>query len=224
MDVKKKIALVTGGTKGIGKAISDMLLEEGYEVITVARSNAIENGDLSDEQFRDYLINKYTPDLFINNAAMVSSNLRKMFAVNCTASVDLLFKFYDKMKEGTIINISSISAEKGYLPKENLTRIAYGSAKKYLKDISLSLNYSKNKPIKVMCLIPAAVDTDMIKPLAKGFKPPAEDYINYNWETSIAWTRPFEIADIVKWMLSLPPWINVPQLNLDNHYSYSLMY
>lgn len=224
MVTEKKIALVTGGTKGIGKAISEMLEKENYTVITVARSDATENGDLTDEQFRDYLINKYTPDLFINNAAAVSSNLRKMVSLNSTASVDLLLQFYNKMKEGTIINISSISAEKGYTTKENMTRIAYGSAKKYLKDVSLSLSYSKNKPIKVMCLIPAAVDTDMIKYIAKGFKPPAEDYTNFDWETSIAWTRPFEIADIVKWMLSLPPWITIPQLNLDNHYSYAIVY
>lgn len=223
MVTDKKIALVTGGTKGIGKAISEMLEKENYTVITVARSNATENGDLADEQFRDYLINKYTPDLFINNAAAVSSNLRKMIALNSTASVDLLLQFYDKMKEGTIINISSISAEK-VGTKENVTRIAYGSAKKYLKDVSLSLSYSKTKPIKVMCLIPAAVDTDMIKLIAKGFKPPAEDYTNFNWETSIAWTRPFEIADIVKWMISLPPWITIPQLNLDNHYSCAIIY
>lgn len=222
MDTEKKIALVTGGTRGIGLAICNMLAKLEYEVITVARKNATENGDLLDKSFRDYLVNKYTPDLFINNAALVSSNLLKMLEVNGTAAVDLLLQFYEKMNAGTIINISSISAEKGYHTKEGVQRIVYAGSKKMLKDISLALNYSKNKPIKVMCLSPAATDTDMIKPLAKGFKPPAEDYKNYNWETSICWTRPYEIAEVVKWLIELPQWITVPELNLDNHYSYAI--
>lgn len=222
MDTAKKVALVTGGTKGIGKAVADMLELEGFKVITVARSHAVENGDLLDKEFRDYLVKKYQPNIFVNNAALVTNNLLKMLEVNGTAAVDLLLQFYEKMSDGIIINISSISAEKGYHTKESVQRIIYSGSKKLLKDISLSLSYSKNKPIKVMCLSPAATDTDMIKILAKGFKPPSEHYSDYNWETSICWTRPFEVAEVVKWLIHLPPWISVSELNLDNHYSYAI--
>src|ERR1043166_4786501 len=37
MDLKKKTAIVTGGTKGIGRAIADALLREGVSVCVTAR-------------------------------------------------------------------------------------------------------------------------------------------------------------------------------------------
>lgn len=38
-DLDGKIALVTGGTKGIGKAIADRLAQSGATVIVTARTN-----------------------------------------------------------------------------------------------------------------------------------------------------------------------------------------
>jgi NADP-dependent 3-hydroxy acid dehydrogenase YdfG len=139
--------------------------------------------------------------------------------MNGHVAVDLLFKFYDKMPSGKIINVSSISAEKNFLAKESKLRIAYASAKKYLKDVSLALSYSKNKPIKVMCISPAATDTDMIKSISNNYKPIDEHYSNYDWHSSICWTRPHEVANIIKWMIDQPDWINIPELVIDNHYS-----
>jgi short-subunit dehydrogenase len=215
----KKTALITGGTRGIGRAIANQL-EKDYDVVTVGRSSsATEQGDLLDSNFRNYLVDKYTPDLFVNNAASLYRDMHKMITMNGVIPVELLTKFYEKMKDGIIINISSISAEKLNLAKESKERIAYSVSKKFLKDTSIALSYSKNKPIKVMCLSPAATDTDMIIPLAQGFRPSVDDYTNYNWETSICWTRPEEVADIVLWMVNLPPWISVPELVIDNHYS-----
>jgi NAD(P)-dependent dehydrogenase (short-subunit alcohol dehydrogenase family) len=38
-----KVALVTGGTKGIGKAIADKLSRAGFQVVVTARTAATEN-------------------------------------------------------------------------------------------------------------------------------------------------------------------------------------
>lgn len=214
-----KTALITGGTRGIGAAIAENLKID-HAVITVGRSStAIEQGDLLDSKFREYLVEKYTPDIFINNAALLSKNLSTMMEMNGEVAVELLMKFYEKMPCGEIINIGSISSEKSNIAKEPMLRIAYAAAKKYLKETSLSLSYSKNKPIKVMCLSPAATHTDMIVPLANGFKPSNDHYENYNWDTSVCWTRPEEVAAVVRWMLSQPAWITIPEIVIDNHYS-----
>jgi short-subunit dehydrogenase len=214
----KKQVLITGGTRGIGAAIAENLKHE-YDVITVARAEeATVQGDLRDKFFREYLLERYTPDIFINNAGSLYIDPHKMLESNGTIPIELLLKFYEKMKEGIIINISSQSAEVHVRPKEDLNKSLYALGKRYLKDASLALNYSKNKPIKVMCLSPAATHTSMLKKITD-FSPTEEDYINYDWEKSIAWTKPDEIAQIVRWMINLPPHIVIPEIVLDNHYS-----
>ncbi|GGN13427.1 hypothetical protein GCM10010967_56970 [Dyadobacter beijingensis] len=44
-ELKDKIALVTGGSKGAGKAIADRLLKAGATVIITARNKPEENGN-----------------------------------------------------------------------------------------------------------------------------------------------------------------------------------
>jgi NADP-dependent 3-hydroxy acid dehydrogenase YdfG len=51
------------------------------------------------------------------------------------------------------------------------------------------------------------------------YKPKEEDYTNYNWENSMAWTKPEEVASMVRWLIDLPPHIVIPEIVLDNHYS-----
>jgi short-subunit dehydrogenase len=212
-----KKVLITGGTGGIGKAIADNL-QTNYDIITVARSNADICGDLTDIKFRDFLVESIIPDIFINNAGRLYYDQYKMLDINGTSAVDLLYKFYDKMPCGSIINISSISHLRSPQPKEHLSKITYGIAKKHLREVSMALNNSKSKPLKVMCVSPAAVDTKMIRELF-GYQPKDEDYTNYNWENSIAWMKPKELADIIRYLIELPEHIVIPEISIDNHYS-----
>jgi NADP-dependent 3-hydroxy acid dehydrogenase YdfG len=193
-----------------------------YDVITVGRSStATAQGDLLDPDFCNHLVDQYTPDLFINNAALLSKDLNLMMKMNGVVAVDLLMRFYQKMSTGTIINISSISAYKSNLAKESDARIAYATAKKYLRDTSVALSASKNKDVKVMCLSPGATHTTMLKDITL-YEPMPEHYTNYDWENSICWLRPQEVAETVRWMIDLPPWATVAELVLDNHYSQAI--
>ena len=65
-----KNAIVTGGTRGIGKAISEKLNEMGYNVISCNRNT----GDLSTDEGIDKLVNlvNFDIDVFVNNAAFTN--------------------------------------------------------------------------------------------------------------------------------------------------------
>src|SRR5260221_4580919 len=96
-----KKALVTGGTKGIGLAITEEFLDLGAEVLVVARVTKIIqgklrnsanlftlDGDVTDGPFHNQLIQKITEnwgklDVLVNK---IGSHLRENFS-DCSAEV-----------------------------------------------------------------------------------------------------------------------------------------
>ncbi len=119
-NLKNKKALVTGGTKGIGKAIVDELLQFGAEVFIAARTQsdvdarveewknlgfAVEgiSCDVSDENARKLLIDKVQQkwgmlDILINNAG---TNIRKKTA-------DFEFEEYEKVLRTNLDSVFDI--------------------------------------------------------------------------------------------------------------------
>jgi Tropinone reductase 1 len=105
--LQNKKALVTGGTKGIGLAITKEFLELGAEVLVVARDTKIiqgrlknssnlflMDGDVTDAGFRSSLINRIGEnwgklDVLVNN---VGTNVRKKFAEYSEVEYRALFE------------------------------------------------------------------------------------------------------------------------------------
>src|SRR5258706_4103228 len=137
--LQNKRAVVTGGTKGIGLAITKEFLELGAEVLVVARDTKniqgrLKNsanlftmdGDVTDASFRKDLIRKISEnwgklDILVNN---VGTNIRKKFTeyteaeyrqlfetnlFSMTELTRLAFPFLKNSGNASIINIASVA-------------------------------------------------------------------------------------------------------------------
>ncbi|MBS1959521.1 MAG: SDR family oxidoreductase [Bdellovibrionales bacterium] len=127
--MSKKTVLVTGGTRGIGKAISKRLAQDGFEVFFTGRSgDSIDSAtsgqaislDLAKEESVEKFVRGWTKPLFalINNAAICETSKlgeptsfsiwNKVIQVNLTSTFYLTNELLGRIqKGGRIVNISS---------------------------------------------------------------------------------------------------------------------
>ena len=136
---KKKVAIVTGNFKGLGKAISEKLIQEGYQEPEIIRSKDF---DLTKEEDCKKLIQKTTEkygrlDLLVNNVGdYINKNISDFKAIDWKYLFDsnLNSAFYLsqlsipelRKTKGRILNIGYASMEKSD-PYINVT--AYHAAK-----------------------------------------------------------------------------------------------
>lgn len=127
-------AVVTGGTRGIGRAISVELASDGHDVIALATSEAAEPiagvdariCDVTDEEQVAATFSAIGPvDILVNNAGVSSSNRlgrttleqwNDSFAVNATGAFLCSRAVIDGMLErgtGRIVTVASIAGVEG---------------------------------------------------------------------------------------------------------------
>lgn len=190
-----KTAIVTGGSRGIGKEISEILAANNYNVIAVATSEQsldsirdIKNihpfcCDISDKQSIEKLYNYISDtfgyaDVLINNAGIHMDNIllrmkseewTKVMDVNLNGPFHLtkaVLKDMVKNKCGRIINISSISGTDGNKGQGN-----YAASKGGLLALTKSLAKEVGKRnITVNCIAPGLIETDMTAHLSDTVK------------------------------------------------------
>ena len=184
-----KVAIITGSSRGIGKAIADLFAKEGAHVVITARNpaklqeTAKELGgvlfvpaDIRKESEVHNVIRKTIEeygrlDVLVNNAGIFpkiqplheisESEWNEVLDVNLTGQ----FRFtkaaipYLQKSGGTIINISSNAGLKAY---EGFGADAYSASKAALVMLTKTwaLEYAKDK-IRVNCICPGVVETDM---------------------------------------------------------------
>jgi len=183
-----RIAVVTGGTRGIGAAISIELKEKGYLVI----ANYVGHGETAEEFSKKHAIpimkwdvsdfqacednlkvisEKYgAVDILVNNAGVTRDGFMhkttvdmwdKVIAVDLSSCYNMSRCVLESMRSkgfGRIINISSINGQKGQIGQVN-----YSAAKAGVIGFTKALALEgATKGITVNAIAPGYIDTDMV--------------------------------------------------------------
>ena len=184
MRLENKIAIVTGGARGLGQAMAELFAKEGAKVI------AADMGDLnySDpnvegyklnvanaedcKAFFDYVIEKYGKiDVLVNNAGITRDSLTKKMTdeqlvidVNLKGVFNLTRYIGPQMQSqggGSIINISSVVGEFGNIGQANYAATkagVIGMTKTWAKEFAL-----KGGNVRVNAIAPGYTMTDILK-------------------------------------------------------------
>lgn len=180
-----KNILVTGGTRGIGRAISDKLLADGHKVFIVYKESTEQANELAEkygdkvvilqanladkeqvkqliEQLKDVQL-----DGIVNNAGIVYltkwddfnfDEWDETLAVNLTAPVKLVHGLRNNLKDGaTVVNIASVD---GFCAA--FDTVAYAASKAALISVTKSLAaILGSRNIRVNAIAPGWVETEM---------------------------------------------------------------
>ena len=198
MKLTGKVALVTGGSRGIGFAIAKILSENGATVVITSKNSEkikqaeakISNSfgitcDIKKknevQNVLDQTIKKFGKlDILVNNAGIFpkikllhkieEEEWNEVLDVNLTGQFRFTKEAIPHLQKtsGCIINISSDAGLKAY---QGFNADAYSASKAALIVLTKcwALEYAKNK-IRVNCICPGVVDTDMTKPFLKNQK------------------------------------------------------
>ncbi len=184
----QRVAVVTGGTRGIGRAIVATLSEAGYTVAATYHGNEQAAKECADElgvkvfkwDVADYAACEAglaqverdvgPVDVLVNNAGITRDTMIHKMDVDMWSAVihtnlDSIFNMcritVPGMRErgyGRIINISSINGQKGQMGQTN-----YSAAKAGVIGFTKALaQETARKGITVNCICPGYIDTDMV--------------------------------------------------------------
>jgi acetoacetyl-CoA reductase len=184
-----RVALVTGGTRGIGRAIVERLKADGMQVaagysgndeaaadcakklgIMVVKGNV---GNFADcKTAVEGVEAELGPiDVLVNNAGitrdgvfhkMTSEQWSEVIRVNMDSLFNMTRQVIEGMRErgwGRIINISSINGQKGQIGQTN-----YSAAKAGVIGFTKALALENaRKGVTVNCVAPGYIDTEMVQ-------------------------------------------------------------
>lgn len=223
-----KKALVTGGSRGIGKITAKKLQKLGYDVTVIGRdfSSFNEHGiktvvfDISDiAKINDFAKEFGDIDVLVNNAGIdrkkdyddyPKEDVDKIIDVNIKAPVQFITAFAPVLKKnrGRVINVASQAAEIGHRD------IWYGITKAGLVNVTKSFSeILGGDGVIVNAVAPGPVETEMIADSKY-----ADRFDNLKKRTILGRIAdPAEIADVIVWLATeSPEYLNGETIDLNN--------
>ena len=202
--MKKRTALITGASRGIGLAIADLFKQRGYDALTPMRD---ELNLLSNDSVNNYLSNLKQPvDILVNNAGInplagtsdISDiDMEETLQVNLISPIRLIKGLVPSMVNqnyGRIVNISSIWSK---ISKPE--RVIYSATKAGLNGATRAMAVELAQyNVLVNAVAPGFVNTELTR------KNNTEDEIKTISDTIPArrLAEPSEIAELVEFLCS----------------------
>lgn len=190
MELQGKVAIVTGGGRGIGRGVARELAAAGARVVVGYAGNAeaaqavagdvggiAVQGDVSEAAACESLVAAARElggvDILVNNAGVTSDGLAmrmsdaawdRVLAVNAGGTFRMcraVLPLFAKQRAGCIVNVASVSALRGNPGQSN-----YGASKAAVLSLtrSLALEMAK-RGVRVNAVAPGFVRTDMTSSL-----------------------------------------------------------
>jgi acetoacetyl-CoA reductase len=184
-----RVAFVTGGTRGIGRAIVERLCEDGLKVAAGYSGNAsaaeacarelgvmVVKGNVGlfedcARAIKEVEAELGPVDVLVNNAGitrdgvfhkMTPDQWSDVIRVNMDSVFNMTRQVIEGMRErnfGRIINISSINGQKGQVGQTNYTAAKAGMIG-FTKALALE---NAKKGVTVNCIAPGYIDTEMVQ-------------------------------------------------------------
>ena len=224
----KKVAVVTGGSAGIGEAACRALAADGWHVIVAARrvercqAIADEIGgealglDVTDEVSVDKLAKLPRVDLLVNNAGGAkeldllrdanANDWQWMFDTNVMGTMRVTQALYPQLKaaKGLVINIGSVAATDAYKGGSG-----YNAAKFGLRGLTRAFRREEAPDIRICEIDPGRVKTDFSLNRFHGDAQRAAQV----YEGKLNLTAE-DIAEAIRWVASLPAHVNIDTMSI----------
>jgi NAD(P)-dependent dehydrogenase (short-subunit alcohol dehydrogenase family) len=218
--IRGQKAILTGASRGIGRAIAESLLQEGVQLVVLGRNKP---ADLACEFFEsDFFEVERLPqvvdmaiqrlggvDILINNAGVFLekpvpeieiSDWERTMRINLTAPFVItreVFKVMRKQRHGRIVNIVSTSGLQGYVYQS-----AYCASKHGLLGFARAVALeAKQYNVHVYNVCPGGVDTEFFKGTFLAERLKGQPLI-----------KPSDVAETVVFLLKTAGNVDIPEV------------
>lgn len=181
LDIRGRVAVVMGGTSGLGRAIADGFSEHGAHVVPAGRRSEVYRCDVTNresiDKLRDAVLKEFgRVDILVNAAGFTfreptvsvdESRWSSLIDTHLTGALRACQSFYEPLKasgRGRIINIASLASYRAFFQVA-----AYAAAKAGLLSLTQSLACEwAADGIIVNAIAPGVFPTDLNRDIIMG--------------------------------------------------------